>query len=683
MTNSNPSSPSVPLLLDTPKRLSLTTQSNALRADLKAWEKSFAAAHDGRKADRADIKRHPEVAKKYKEYNRIRDVLAGKISAVSAAASSSSSRRDSQSRTSKAERNHGRSAATKAPAHIATPRKRSTAVRDLHPSTVDPYDPPPTNTPSSRHTPRVYTFRQVIGPTPQRDGKALGLFDLLSSSGSSHQATPLSRRRKADALKEVHRNVVQTPSRHATRKTQSGYDLLEHLDPLMDDNENDPSGAVGRRWSRTPASEGKKFLLSQFFATPTVGRFASIKEERVTAVVADREINPLDLDRTPLRTAILQNRTNILTPQHVNEKPPLPVPSRSAVDATPPYLKRSQSSFNQRLLSASSLPSHHASTSSQQQKNASSLAAASTLTFSSPKVAHHGPRSLRPSNGRRSLSEIVQNLRKLEDERFEDDEEAMRELEEAGEGGGGEGAAGDGDENLQTEDSQKQDHALDSGGGVKGASDSLQKPGEVEGRRPWKKKGAKRTTRRVNMRPNMAKPVEAPVWHDESDDNDNDGGGEEEVGGGKGAESESEDELTCVEETQLLAPAIPFPSPSPSQASDGDELLKEADARESEDQDGDYENEGPPRKRKKQMEISEPSTVAIVTAPKVIGKANANAKRKQKGDKTEKAEPKKPRTYNPNATSHQNFRSLKIRNRNSKGRGGGGRFGGRGKGRRR
>lgn len=32
-----------------------------LRAELKDWERSFAAANDGRKADRSDIKKDPTI----------------------------------------------------------------------------------------------------------------------------------------------------------------------------------------------------------------------------------------------------------------------------------------------------------------------------------------------------------------------------------------------------------------------------------------------------------------------------------------------------------------------------------------------------------------------------------------------------------------------------------------------
>jgi DNA replication regulator SLD2 len=45
----------------------------------------------------------------------------------------------------------------------------------------------------------------------------------------------------------------------------------------------------------------------------------------------------------------------------------------------------------------------------------------------------------------------------------------------------------------------------------------------------------------------------------------------------------------------------------------------------------------------------------------------------------DKAKQKKRPTINPNAVSHQNFRSLKIRNKNSKAKGGRGRFGRKGR----
>lgn len=48
-------------ILETPRASKPQVESCKLRQVLKEWEKSFAAAHNGRKAGRDDIKQHPEI----------------------------------------------------------------------------------------------------------------------------------------------------------------------------------------------------------------------------------------------------------------------------------------------------------------------------------------------------------------------------------------------------------------------------------------------------------------------------------------------------------------------------------------------------------------------------------------------------------------------------------------------
>ncbi|KFY06477.1 hypothetical protein V491_08602, partial [Pseudogymnoascus sp. VKM F-3775] len=67
--------------MDEGERDALTEQSVALRQELKVWEREFAAGNNGQKAGREDIKQNSHIAQKYKDYNRIRDILAGKIPA--------------------------------------------------------------------------------------------------------------------------------------------------------------------------------------------------------------------------------------------------------------------------------------------------------------------------------------------------------------------------------------------------------------------------------------------------------------------------------------------------------------------------------------------------------------------------------------------------------------------------
>jgi len=45
------------------ERNELTQKSNSLRTELKLWEKNFAAANNGQKASREDIRKNPEIGR--------------------------------------------------------------------------------------------------------------------------------------------------------------------------------------------------------------------------------------------------------------------------------------------------------------------------------------------------------------------------------------------------------------------------------------------------------------------------------------------------------------------------------------------------------------------------------------------------------------------------------------------
>jgi septal ring factor EnvC (AmiA/AmiB activator) len=47
--------------MDTAEKQKLEEQSKAIRAELKEWERQFAASHDGNKASREDIKQNPHI----------------------------------------------------------------------------------------------------------------------------------------------------------------------------------------------------------------------------------------------------------------------------------------------------------------------------------------------------------------------------------------------------------------------------------------------------------------------------------------------------------------------------------------------------------------------------------------------------------------------------------------------
>src|SRR5436305_1717488 len=164
-------------LIDTPKRSALAAHSTSLRTKLKQWEKSFAASHSGQKPGKEDIKACLEIAKTYKEYNRVRDVLDGKLGveslddAVKRSPTAGKGRRKHGTRGNSSEVEARRDAV-----YAHTPRK---ANRPPHqgqnvacPNLLDSYDPPTSASPRR-------SLLTAIGPTPQRDGKVLGLFDLL------------------------------------------------------------------------------------------------------------------------------------------------------------------------------------------------------------------------------------------------------------------------------------------------------------------------------------------------------------------------------------------------------------------------------------------------------------------------------------------------------------------------
>jgi hypothetical protein len=529
-----------------------------------------------------------------------------------------------------AQKNSGETEARRDAVYAPTPRKASRPPHQgqnvPYPNLLDSYDPP------SSASPRRYLVT-AIGPTPQRDGKVLGLFDLLSNSGRSSQATPSTRKRKVDILgDDANRGVggsviEQTPSRKRARGESDGGDLLDHLDGST------PRGH--QRHSRTPASEGKKFMLSQFFATPSTMRFAAIADGQNETLEDQGMDRVASAQQTPLRTHVLGNR--------VNRTGDIDLP---ALDATPAYLKR-PCSFKDRLLSISA-----STTRATEFQKASLLNPFSILT---------GPPTLRRyKSGPKPLSEIVRGLRQMEDEQHDDDLDALREMESAR-------------ANVLVGDSQ----AAKTGDGMGNGSMEVGVEAGEENRtftKVWRKKGQKRTTRRANMRPVKMKPKKENQWVAE-DSGSEDEVGSEAVEGMRQVVKDAQESLDDGEE-QYLGEVLSSHAARPQDSTKGVEDHKNDSAsgsnsefEDNSDRDelGDYE-EG--------------------TEHKVRGKRicnnNSEAKTREKGkdkgtDTADKAKQKKRPTINPNAVSHQNFRSLKIRNKNSKAKGGRGRFGRKGR----
>lgn len=226
----------------------------------------------------------------------------------------------------------------------------------------------------------------VIGPTPQRDGIVLGLFDLLS------EGTPSKPRA---VLGDAQLNVPQTPS-----KNQEGS--VASLESRA-------------RGERTPLSAGKRFLLNQF-VTPKKRKLS----DQGTPSTVRGLATPAFLRRDNMLEAIEED----------NEPAPRPAP------------------WNRRALG-------------------------------------------------RSLSSMIQAMKKDEDNRLDDEAEIMREMEMEEQGISIPKKPKP--PKLLVQDSQT-DMPLGPDRGIETEEESDEEPAlgrDSKPRNAWKKKGLKRQTRRV------------------------------------------------------------------------------------------------------------------------------------------------------------------------------------------
>ncbi|KAG6017259.1 hypothetical protein E4U54_007890 [Claviceps lovelessii] len=214
-------------------------KSKHLRAELKRWENEWAQTHDGKKPGRQDIKDNAEIAIKYKDYNRYRDVLSGKIPPPS------KSKPKPKKRSSD-------------PAAVVTPLKRTRYTET--PSKQRTHDDDLMNTPAISR--KLFSPAPVtsLGPTPQRDGRVLGLFDLLVEK---ELGTP---------SREEKTRFQGTPSRAGV----NGLSTPSRRTAMHD-------GESTARFGRTPMSSSRKQMLNMF-ATPMKNRRGSTDDKTPSSV---------------------------------------------------------------------------------------------------------------------------------------------------------------------------------------------------------------------------------------------------------------------------------------------------------------------------------------------------------------------------------------------------------------
>ncbi|KAI1086099.1 DNA replication/checkpoint protein [Rostrohypoxylon terebratum] len=489
--------------MDEGERQKYEEQSKQLRADLKRFEADWANRNGGAKPRREDIKQNPDIAQKYKKYNHVRDILAGKIQPPNPKAKESTSSRKRVPEESLVETPSKRSKPVETPSHI---RERI-------------IDPELFATPSTTRKLFSPAMPTSIGPTPQRDGRILGLFDLMDDENEDTPSKAPSNRTSRDD------KVQATPSKGTGQGSNNDTIQL----------------------GQTPTSTAKRGML---FKTPS-----------------KRQRDSTALGKTPTSVSKLQ----LSTPSFLRRVP------LAAVDENGNY--------------------------------------------KSP-----APLRLPPKPLGRSLSSVVASLRKLEEEALDDDLEALHEMES---GGGPPNPtkptqAMKPKETILEPDSQAQqllggfdDEAIyDSP-----TEDNVGRDGKPL--RVYKKKGQKRTTRRVNMRPTRTKRPQKTTEEDEDLD--------------------AED---VIRETQVDATKADHEQP----------LDLGSDSEFDPTEEGE---EGAQPKQKSQA-----------------GKAKKGGK---KGEKEDKKDNKKEGTVRKaarkvNELAHTNFKRLKLRNNGAKGPAAGSRF---------
>ncbi|KKA29175.1 hypothetical protein TD95_003714 [Thielaviopsis punctulata] len=486
--------------MDEAEKAKLGKQCASVRAELKAWEAEYAQAHEGKKPSREVIKANPEIAAKYKRYSSLRDTLAGKKPKQVSKPPAPKPQLPAASPVKQRQTNIFVTPSKDRVQNFRTPTTTRTAQQTFQ-------------TPSAGRGESPYVPR-IIGPTPQRDGRVLGLFDLIDDAdGDADSKSP----------SKVGFAATSTPQKRR-----------------LDDTEED--GLFAR--NRTPMSASKRQLLDSFL-TPTK--------------------KTLDASSSSVHGA---------TPKSVSKD-----------FATPAFLKR----------------------------RAAPAAYVQSSDFASP---GRPPRMGRPQFSK-GLSSLVASLRKVEEQAYEDDEEALRDMEMAA--GGGfqdlpprrplQPLVVPVDDKHEVEDSQAGVRLL--GGFDDESQFDEQVPEDTDRGRPmrqFKKRMPKRTTRKVNIKPTVyARPADAALPEDDI----------------VGATADSNgDEDEAIPETQLL------PSDRPSE-DDGDE----------------YQDENEPPRPK--FATATAAAAAALEAARKDGTAVA------------------PRKVNEMA--HANFKRLKLRNFGAKG----------------
>lgn len=389
------------------------------------------------------------LAAKYKEYDNVRNILSGKIPQP---------KPEIKGQTPKKRKHEGRQLESSKRQQI----DRTPARASLQPWEVDPYE-----SPSVIRNLFASEKKTALGPTPQKDGQVLGLFDLLQDSGS--EPTPS----KKENLKPPGTHITQ-----ATPNKSRQIDTMKH--------------------SRTPASASKRYLLDAF-ATPSKNKLLNTPGGKTPSSVSKLHFStPSFLRRDSQRVrqlpAVNENEDGLALSPEVIRVPRKPL-VRGLSSMLASLRKMEEEAADDDLEALHEMENEMA--------GISNKPAAKTQTKANPKPK---PKS-------------------IQEEAEDEDQDALNALHEM------ENEAGNNTTVTAKSNPKPQPEILveDSQTGLLGGFDDIaaydsapEDPKDRDGQplKVYKKKGQKRTTRRVNMKPVRSKPAANPIPADEESDDE-------------------------------------------------------------------------------------------------------------------------------------------------------------------
>ncbi|KAG0126986.1 DNA replication/checkpoint protein [Tuber indicum] len=147
-----------------------------LRAELKEWEHSFAAEH-GRKPSREEVKREPRISAKYKEYSKLRT----SVSTAASRPTTSNPKPKPEHTPSSTKGIRDPFASARSDKSTASTRKKAADIfkTPTKPQLTSADQQEIYDSPLSLRRTRLFGNRprDSVGPTPQKTGNVLGLFE--------------------------------------------------------------------------------------------------------------------------------------------------------------------------------------------------------------------------------------------------------------------------------------------------------------------------------------------------------------------------------------------------------------------------------------------------------------------------------------------------------------------------